>query len=161
MNYQVDWDYMSMIETKRDVENKLLSRREITCTFKGLGGRLKKLEAVDMITKQFKLDGKVIVPIMLKNETGRPMVSGTFYVYDDEKLARQHVKPAIFKRLEKAKGGGEKAEGEAKEAPAEKAPAEKKEAKEEKKEEKVEKKEDKEAKKAPAEKKEAKKEKSE
>ena len=149
---------MSMIETKSDVQNKLLLRREITCTFKGLGGKLKTLEAVDMISKQFKLDGKVVVPIRLKNETGRPMISGTFYVYDDEKLARSHVKPAIFKRLEKAKGGGEKPEGEAKEAaPAEaKAAPEKKEAKEEKKETPVEKKEAK--KEAPAEKKEKKKE---
>ena len=111
---------MSMIETTRDVQNKLLSRREITCTFKGLGGKLKKLEAVDMIAKQFKLEGKVIVPIILKNDTGRPMISGTFYIYDDEKLARAHVKPAIFKRLDKAKGG------------------EKKESKEKKKEEKKE-----------------------
>ena len=123
-----------MIETTRDVQNKLLLRREITCTFKGLAGKLKKLEAVDMVSKQFKLEGKVIVPIMLKNETGRPMISGTFYVYDDEKLARAHVKPAIFKRLDKAKGGGEKAEGEAKEA----VPAETKEAPAEKKEEKKE-----------------------
>lgn len=148
---------MSMIETTRDVQNKLLLRREITCTFKGLGGKLKKLEAIDMIAKQFKLEGKVIVPIMLKNETGRPMISGTFYVYDDEKLARAHVKPAIFKRLDKAKGGGEKAEGAAKEAaPAEtkEAPAEK-EANPEKKEDKAEKKE------APVEKKEAKEEKKE
>jgi len=148
---------MSMIETTRDVQNKLLLRREITCTFKGLGGKLKKLEAVDMIAKQFKLEGKVIVPIMLKNDTGRPMISGTFYVYDDEKLARAHVKPAIFKRLEKAKGGGEKAEGEAKkDVPAEtkEAPVEK-EAKPEKKEDKAEKKE------APVEKKEAKEEKKE
>lgn len=137
-----------MIETTRDAQNKLLLRREITCTFKGLAGKLKKLEAVDMIAKQFKLEGKVIVPIMLKNETGRPMITGTFYVYDDEKLARAHVKPAIFKRLDKAKGGGEKAEGEAKEATS----AETKEAPAEKKEEKAEKKE------APAEKKEKKKE---
>ncbi len=140
MNYQGDLEYMSMIETTRDVQNKLLLRREITCTFKGLAGKLKKLEAVDMIAKQFKLEGKVIVPIMLKNETGRPMISGTFYVYDDEKLARAHVKPAIFKRLDKAKGGEEKAEGEAKEAPAEKKEdkAEKKEAPPEKKEKKKE-----------------------
>ncbi len=133
-----------MIETTRDVQNRLLSRREITCTFKGLGGKLKKLEAVDMITKQFKLEGKVIVPIILKNDTGRPMVSGTFYVYDDEKLAREHVKPAIFKRLDKAKSGGEKKEGETTEAaPAEtkKDPVEKKEAPTEKKEAPAEKKE--------------------
>jgi len=110
---------MSMIDVTRDVKNILLARREITCTFKGLAGKLKKLEAVDVVSKHFKLDGKVIVPIKLQNETGRPMVSGIFYIYDDEKLARQHVKPAIFQRLDKAKGGGEKAE-EAKEAPAEK-----------------------------------------
>ena len=159
MNSHAAFEYMSMIETTRDVQNKLLLRREITCTFKGLAGKLKKLEAVDMIAKQFKLEGKVIVPILLKNDTGRPMISGTFYIYDDEKLAREHVKPAIFKRLDKAKGGGEKEE--AKEtAPAEpKDSAEKKEAKPEKKEEKVEKKEDKvEKKEAPDEKKEMKKE---
>jgi len=110
---------MSMIDVTRDVKNILLARREITCTFKGLAGKLKKLEAVDVVSKHFKLDGKVIVPIKLQNETGRPMVSGIFYIYDDEKLARQHVKPAIFQRIDKAKGGGEKAE-ETKEAPAEK-----------------------------------------
>lgn len=152
MNYPEDENHMSMIETKRDVQNKLLLRREITCTFKGLGGKLKKLEAVDMISKQFKLDGKIIVPIALKNETGRPIISGTFYIYDDEKLARAHVKPAIFKRLDKARGVGQPAEGETPEAaPAEtKAPA-KKEEKEEKKAPKEEKAE------APVEKKEKKK----
>ena len=130
-----------MVETIRDVKNNLLSRREITCTFKGLAGKLKKLEAIDIVSKQYNLDGKVIVPIMLKNDTGRPMISGTFYVYDDEKLAHAHLKPAIFKRLEKAKGGGEKTKGEAKEAAAEKEPkgrpAEKKEVPAEKKEAKT------------------------
>ncbi len=150
---------MSMIEITRDVKNILLARRELTCTFKGLAGKLKKPEAVDMVSKQFNLDGKVIVPIILKNETGRPMVSGTFYIYDDEKLARQHLKPAIFSRLDKAKGGGEKEEK--KEAPAEK-PAEKKEpkdtkeVKEAKELEKKEAKESKESKEAKEPKKEAK-----
>ncbi len=150
---------MSMIEVTRDVKNILLARRELTCTFKGLAGRLKKLEAVDMVSKQFNLDGKVVVPIILKNETGRTMVSGTFYIYDDEKLARKHLKPAIFSRLEKAKGGGEKEEK--KEAPAEK-PAEKKEpkdtkeVKEAKEPEKNEAKESKEPKEAKEPKKEAK-----
>jgi len=110
---------MSMIDVTRDVKNDILSRREITCTFKGLAGKLKRLEAVDVVSKHFKLDGKVIVPIKLQNETGRPMVSGTFYIYDDEKLARLHVKPAIFARSDKAKAGGEKAE-DVKEAPVEK-----------------------------------------
>jgi ribosomal protein S24E len=126
---------MSMIDVTCDVKNDILSRREITCTFKGLAGKLKKLEAVDVVSKHFKIDGKVIVPIKLQNETGRPMVSGTFYIYDDEKLARQHIKPAIFARLDKAKVGGETSE-EVKEAPVEKEEKPKKEVKSEDSEEK-------------------------
>src|SRR3989442_6113654 len=110
---------MSMIEVSHDMKNSLLSRREITCTFRGLSGRLKKLEAVDMITKQFNLEGKIVIPVLLKNQTGIPTGSGTFYVYDDENLAKQHLKAAIFKRLEKAKAGPAK-DKEVKEAPAHK-----------------------------------------
>jgi len=121
---------MSMIETLSDEKNSFLSRREITCDFKGLGGKLKKLEAIDMITKEFKLDGKIVIPIKLQNYTGQPKITGTFYVYDDEKLAREHVNPIIFERLEKAKKAGEdkKDEKDAKPAEAD-APAEKADAK--------------------------------
>ncbi|MGI0064853.1 MAG: hypothetical protein ACREAL_08305 [Nitrosopumilaceae archaeon] len=101
---------MSMIETVNDVNNSFLSRREITCTFAGIGGKLKKLDAVDMVKKQFKLDGKIIIPISMKNQTGRPSITGTFYVYDDENLAKRQINPVIFKRLEKAKAEKEKLE---------------------------------------------------
>ena len=94
---------MSMIETLSDENNSFLSRREIICDFKGLGGKLKKLEAVEMITKEFKLDGKIVIPMKLQNHTGQPKITGIFYVYDDEKLAREHVNPTIFARLDKAK----------------------------------------------------------
>jgi len=94
---------MSMIETLSDEKNSILSRREIICDFKGLGGKLKKLEAVEMITKEFKLDGKIVIPMKLQNHTGQPKITGIFYVYDDEKLAREHVNPTIFARLDKAK----------------------------------------------------------
>ena len=96
-----------MIETLSDENNSFLSRREITCDFKGLGGKLKKLEAIEMITKEFKLDGKIVIPIKLQNYTGQPKITGTFYVYDDEKLAKEHVNPVIFQRLDKAKNAGE------------------------------------------------------
>ena len=117
---------MSMIETLSDEKNSFLSRREITCDFKGLGGKLKKLEAIDMITKEFKLDGKIVIPIKLQNYTGQPKITGTFYVYDDEKLAREHVNPIIFERLDKAKKAGEEKKDESDAKPAEAdAPAEK------------------------------------
>jgi len=98
---------MSMIETLSDEKNSFLSRREIICDFKGLGGKLKKLEAVEMVTKEFKLDGKIVIPMKLQNHTGQPKITGIFYVYDDEKLAREHVNPTIFARLDKAKSSKE------------------------------------------------------
>ena len=94
---------MSLIDMLSDENNSFLSRREIICDFKALGGKLKKLEAVEMVTKEFKLDGKIVIPIKLQNRTGQPKITGTFYVYDDEKLAREHVNPTIFARLDKAK----------------------------------------------------------
>ena len=117
---------MSTIETLSDVNNTFLSRRELTCDFPGLGGKLKNMEAVDMITKEFKLDGKVVIPMRLKTHVGMSKVTGTFYVYDDEGLAKKHINPTIFSRLEKTKAKiaeAEKAAAEA-EAPAEEAAAE-------------------------------------
>jgi len=112
---------MSIIEAITDVDNTFLSRREITCNFAGLAGKLKKLEAIDMITKEFKLDSKIVIPIRLKTHVGKPIVTGTFYVYDDEALAKKHINPTIFSRLEKTKA--KQAEAEAQEKPAEDTPA--------------------------------------
>ncbi len=109
---------MSLIETLTDVNNTFLSRRELTCNFAGLSGKLKKLEAVDMISKEFKLDGKVVIPIRLKTHVGKPIVTGTFFVYDDEGLAKKHINPTIFSRLEKTKAKLAEAEAAAKEAEA-------------------------------------------
>ena len=127
---------MSIIETLTDVHNSFLSRRELTCNFAGLGGKLKTLEAVDMITKELKLDGKFVIPMRLKTHVGKSLITGTFYVYDDEVLAKKHVNPTIFSRLEKTKAKlaeVEAAAKEASEAAAKEAPAE-----EPKKEEKSE-----------------------
>lgn len=108
---------MSIIETVTDVDNTFLSRRELTCNFAGLGGKLKSLEATDMITKEFKLDGKVVIPMRLRTHVGKSHVTGTFYVYDDEGLAKKHVNPTIFSRIEKIKA--KLAEAQAAEAPVE------------------------------------------
>ena len=109
---------MSIIETVSDVNNTFLSRRELTCNFAGLGGKLKKLEAVDMITKEFNLTDKVIIPMRLRSHSGKSLTTGTFFVYDDEGLAKKHVNPTIFSRLEKAKAKLAEAEKNA-EVPAE------------------------------------------
>ena len=111
---------MSMIETVSDVENSFLSRREITCNFQGLGGKLKRKEAIEMITKEFNLSNKTVIAINMKNQTGRPNVTGMFYVYENEELAKKQVNPTIFERLER------QAKKDAEEKAAEAAPAEEK-----------------------------------
>ena len=128
---------MSLIQTLSDVNNTFLSRRELTCDFPGLSGKLKSMEAVDMVTKEFKLDGKVVVPMRLKTHVGMSKVTGIFYVYEDEVLAKKHINPTIFSRLEKIKAkiaeaekataeaaASEAAEEKAAEAPAEEKAAE-------------------------------------
>ena len=115
---------MSVIQTLSDVDNTFLSRRELTCDFPGLSGKLKSMEAVDMITKEFKLDGKVVIPMRLKTHVGMSKVTGTFYVYDDEGLAKKHINPTIFSRLEKTKAKIAEAEKAAADAAAAEAPAE-------------------------------------
>ena len=117
---------MSLIQTLSDVNNTFLSRRELTCDFPGLSGKLKSMEAVDMITKEFKLDGKVVVPMRLKTHVGMLKVTGTFYVYEDEGLAKKHINPTIFSRLEKIKAKAAEVEKAAAEAKAAEAPAEEK-----------------------------------
>ena len=113
---------MSLIEAVSDVNNTFLSRRELTCNFAGLSGKLNKLEAIDMITKEFKLDGKLVVPMKLENHVGKSLVTGTFFVYEDENLAKSHVNPTIFKRLEKAKKAKEESEAQPEAAESAEAP---------------------------------------
>ena len=117
---------MSLIQTLSDVNNTFLSRRELTCDFPGLSGKLKSIEAVDMVTKEFKLDGKVVVPMRLKTHVGMSKVTGIFYVYEDEGLAKKHINPTIFSRLEKIKAKIAEAEKAKDEAVAAEAPAEEK-----------------------------------
>ena len=143
MKYEEGFRYMSIIETVSDVNNTFLSRRELTCNFAGLAGKLKKLEAVDMISKEFNLGGKVVIPLRLRNHSGKSIITGTFYVYDDEVLAKKHMDPTIFSRLEKAKAKKDEPEKveetpakseKVEEAPAKSEAASKEESKEEKSE---------------------------
>jgi ribosomal protein S24E len=117
---------MSLIQTLSDVNNTFLSRRELTCDFAGLGGKLKTLEAVDMVTKEFKLDGKFVIPMRLKTNVGMSKVTGTFYIYEDEGLAKKHINPTIFSRLEKTKAKVNEAEKATSEATAAEAAVEEK-----------------------------------
>lgn len=129
---------MSTIVTLEDKSNGILKRREVKCLFKGVAGKLTRNEAAEMLAKELKLDKKFVIPVSLMCKTGTNDISCTFYVYNDENLAKQHLPKYIFIRMltkeerkkakeaEKAKGKkpAEGAPKETKEAPKEEAPAE-------------------------------------
>jgi len=110
--------------------------------FKGHAGKLTRNDAANLLVQQLKLDKKFVIPVTLKCETGRTDVKGTFYVYDDEGLAKKHLPKYVFLRLlskeeRKKAREAEKAKAKKPEGGAQKAEApkeEKAEAKEEKKE---------------------------
>jgi len=56
----------------------------------------------------------------LQTHVGKPLVTGTFYVYEDEVLAKKHINPVIFERLEKSKAKLAEAESVAVESKSEK-----------------------------------------
>ncbi|MBI5133732.1 MAG: hypothetical protein HZA83_03380 [Thaumarchaeota archaeon] len=117
---------MSTIVTLEDKSNGILKRREIKCLFKSVAGKLTRKEAAEMLAKELKLDKKFVIPVSLMCKTGTNDISCTFYVYDDENLAKQHLPKYIFIRMltkeesKKAKEA-EKAKGK---KPAEGVPAE-------------------------------------
>ena len=84
-----------MITTLSDENNSFLSRREITCDFKGLGGKLKKMEAVEMITKEFKLDGKLVIPIKIQNHTGQSKLQ-VFFIFMMMKYLQKNMSILLF-----------------------------------------------------------------
>lgn len=115
---------MSGVEVLADVDNAFLMRRELTCRFAGAGEALKKLDAARMVSEKLGLDGKTVVPVSMGTQVGMPSRTGTFYVYDDEKLAYKQVDPSVMARLDRArKAEAEKQAGSGAEAQAE-APAE-------------------------------------
>lgn len=118
---------MSLVEKVADVDNAFLARREITCNFAGLGGRLTRLDAVDAVSKEYGLGGKAVVPMGLRSQVGRTVITGTFYVYGDEESAKRHVRRAVFERIgkdRKARAEKEAAEAEAEASAKESAEAE-------------------------------------
>ena len=111
---------MLAITTVNDVKNEFLSRREIICDFSGGAGILKKLDAIDAVTKEHSLEGKIVIPIRLQNHVGRSHTTGTFFIYEDETLAKKHINKSFLDRIEKlrtAKAEAQKAKEEAEKPP--------------------------------------------
>ena len=99
MSFKGKLSHLNEIVMLEDKINGLLKRREVNCTFKGYAGKLTRKEAVEKVVKELKLDNKFVIPVSLMCNTGINDIKCTFYVYDEETLARIHLPKHLFKRM--------------------------------------------------------------
>ena len=73
-----------------DRDNLLLERRELTVLLKNAAGRIKKSEAAALVATQH-YTGKAVLPISMTCLKGKSDVLATFYVYENEKTAKDYL----------------------------------------------------------------------
>ena len=72
-------------------KNALLNRREVKTLFKNSAGKIKRIDAADMIAKQLNADRNLTIPINMKCETGKSDIYATMYIYDNEEEVKKHL----------------------------------------------------------------------
>jgi small subunit ribosomal protein S24e len=71
--------------------NALLNRREIKTLFKNSAGRVKRVDAANIIANQLNVDRNVIIPINMKCETGKSDIYATMYIYNNEEDVKKQL----------------------------------------------------------------------
>ena len=82
----------------KDQKNSLLNRREIQVVMKYAAGKLKRVEATDLIAKRYNVDSNTVIPISLVCQTGKQDFHGKFYIYDNEGQAKKDLPRYRFLR---------------------------------------------------------------
>ena len=71
--------------------NALLNRREIKTLLKNSAGKIKRVDAADIIAKQLNVDRNLTIPINMKCETGKSDIHATLYIYNNEEDVKKHL----------------------------------------------------------------------
>jgi small subunit ribosomal protein S24e len=80
------------VVTLQDRKNPLLNRRELKVIIKNTQGQFNKLSAASMIASHFHLNQQEqVLPILMKNETGRTDIHALFYIYNSLEDAQQQL----------------------------------------------------------------------
>lgn len=72
-------------------DNALLNRREIKTLLKNSAGKIKRVDAADIIAKQLNVDRNLTIPINMKCETGKSDIHATLYIYNNEEDVKKHL----------------------------------------------------------------------
>lgn len=88
--------------TLEDRNNRLLSRREIKLTLKDASGRLSRMNAADLVAKEFDVDRNAVVPIKMVSEKGSTDVHSTFYIYESVAVMNHQLpRYRVLRNMEK------------------------------------------------------------
>ena len=71
--------------------NALLNRREIKTLMKNSAGKIKRVDAADIVAKQLNVDRNLTIPINMKCETGKSDIYATMYIYNNEEDIKKHL----------------------------------------------------------------------
>ena len=110
-------------------ENSLLDRTEITAVFNVENSSFNRREAATLIAIEAKINPDTVYSIKLSHSAGSHSISGLFYVYTDENIAKTHLPKYILNRNVPKVEEKPAEEAKAEEKPAEEAKAEEKPAK--------------------------------
>ncbi len=79
--------------------NPFLKRLEVEYEFSDGNGKISRKQAVEIVAKELNKSPEKVIPIYLEGSFGLRKLRGLFYVYDDEKLAKMHLKKYIWLRM--------------------------------------------------------------
>jgi small subunit ribosomal protein S24e len=71
--------------------NALLNRREIKTLLKNSAGKIKRVDAADIVAKQLNVERNLTIPINMKCETGKSDIYATMYIYNNEEDVKKHL----------------------------------------------------------------------
>jgi small subunit ribosomal protein S24e len=71
--------------------NALLNRREIKTLLRNSAGKIKRVDAANIIAKQLNVDRNLTIPINMKCETGKSDIHATMYIYNNEEEVKKSL----------------------------------------------------------------------
>ncbi len=82
---------MSTIEISSDSENELLSRRELTCVFRGASGLLTRQGAAEAISTKVSVAKESVQIVSLMGGFGTRDLKATAYIFSDPKDSKRQL----------------------------------------------------------------------
>ncbi len=87
----------------RDYDNSLMKRKELRVVLKNVAGRLKKMDAVNLIATKNNIEKRRVVAIRMNCSHGKPDVDASFHIYESESAMKDMLpRHRSLRLLEKA-----------------------------------------------------------